>query len=85
MRSRIPRPPSRATEPVSARATDAWWRQPVAWLGAAILVASLAGCIAMIVLAERHVDEALPASGVHVVSVPLARSARPDGSGARQP
>ncbi|HET6805849.1 MAG TPA: hypothetical protein VFH59_10465 [Frateuria sp.] len=34
----------------------AWYRQPVLWLGAAILVASLAGCVWMIVLGSRHAD-----------------------------
>lgn len=60
---------------MATRATDAWWRQPVAWLGAAIFAASIAGCIVMIVLAERNKDEALPAAGNQVLNVPLARSA----------
>jgi hypothetical protein len=42
---------------VSAVRGDAkWFRQPVLWLGAAIFLASLAGCIATIVLAWRHAD-----------------------------
>jgi len=85
MRSRTPPPLPRATEAAITRAALAWWRQPVAWLGVVIFAASLAGCIVMIVLAERHLDEALPTSGVHVLSVPLARVAHPDGSGAKQP
>jgi hypothetical protein len=60
---------------VATRAAGAWWRQPVAWLGVAIFVASIAGCIVMIVLAERNKDEALPTAGNQVLSVPLARSA----------
>jgi hypothetical protein len=30
---------------------DRWYRPPVMWLGGAILLASLAGCIALIVVA----------------------------------
>ena len=31
--------------------SERWYRPPVVWLGAAILLASIAGCIALIVLA----------------------------------
>jgi hypothetical protein len=31
---------------------EPWYRPPVVWLGAAILLASLAGCIALIVAAS---------------------------------
>ena len=41
---------------VAPASTGAWYRQPVLWLGAAIFVASLAGCIATIVVSSRHVD-----------------------------
>jgi hypothetical protein len=43
--------------------SGAWYRQPVLWLGAAILVASLAGCVWMIVLGARHADT--PVEGAH--------------------
>lgn len=49
-------------EAAPARA-GAWYRQPVLWMGAAILVASLAGCVWMIVLGARHAD--LPLEDVH--------------------
>lgn len=75
MRSRIRRQLAPATDGMATRATDAWWRQPVAWLGVAIFAASIAGCVLMIVLAERDKDEALPTAGKQVLSVPLARSA----------
>jgi hypothetical protein len=42
---------------------DAWFRQPVLWLGIAILVASLLGCIATIVIATRNADVPEPVSG----------------------
>jgi hypothetical protein len=31
--------------------SERWYRPPVVWLGAAILLASMSGCIALIVLA----------------------------------
>lgn len=34
-----------------------WYRQPVLWLGAGIFVATLAGCVWMIVLGARHQDQ----------------------------
>ena len=43
--------------PAEASASaDAWYRQPVLWLGAVIFAASLAGCIWTIVLGSRHAD-----------------------------
>ena len=39
----------------------AWFRQPVIWLGALILAATIAACIATIALAFLHPDEPLPA------------------------
>jgi hypothetical protein len=35
------------------REPDAWFRQPILWIGALIFVASLMGCVVMIVLASR--------------------------------
>jgi hypothetical protein len=35
-----------------SNAAEPWYRPPVVWLGAAILLASLAGCIALIVVAS---------------------------------
>ena len=32
---------------------QAWYRPPVVWLGIAILLASLAGCVGLIVAASR--------------------------------
>jgi len=45
------------------RDPDAWFRQPVLWLGAAIFVASLAGCIVTIVIATRNADVPVPVAG----------------------
>jgi hypothetical protein len=54
-----------------SREAGAWFQQPVVWLGAAILVASITGCIITIVLAARHADNEIPTSGGHVLKVPL--------------
>ena len=53
------------------RPRDAWFRQPVVWLGALILLASLAGCAVMIMLASRHADAPVEAGGGSVLKVPL--------------
>jgi hypothetical protein len=58
------------------RARDAWYRQPILWLGALLLAASLGGCIGMIVLGLRHADEALPTGG-QLFKIPLARPTPP--------
>ena len=47
-----------------------WSRQPVLWLGALILVMSLLGCIATIVLAWRHADLPIETTGSSVMRVP---------------
>lgn len=54
-----------ATRARPAAAHDAWYRQPVLWLGVAIFVASLAGCVWMIVLGARHADS--PVDAPHAV------------------
>ena len=61
---------------MSTRAdADAWFRQPIVWLGALILAASIAGCVALIVLAWRFPDVPVDTDSAHVTSVPLQRSA----------
>lgn len=73
MRNRIAA--SQRAERAPIAADDAWWRQPVLWLGAAILLASLAGCIVMLMLAARLADAPLPKAGAEVLRVPVARPA----------
>ena len=58
-----------------SRDAGAWFRQPVVWLGAAILVASIAGCIITIVLAVRHADTPVETGSGNVLKVPLRHSA----------
>lgn len=57
------------------RGAGAWSRQPVVWLGALILAASIVGCIVMIVLAFRFADAPIHTEGGHAMNVPLQRSA----------
>lgn len=38
-------------------------RVPLVWLAAAILLATLAGCVVTIVLAQRYPDDSLSAGG----------------------
>jgi hypothetical protein len=66
---------SGAGKPMSA------WRQPVVWLGLAVFVASMIGCIAIIVLAVRH-DGSAPAGGVeHLMKMPINRLPVAPGAG----
>jgi len=83
MRSRIPRPAG-VHDVNGIRAGDAWYRQPVLWLGALIFAASLAGCVWMVVLASRHADAPVETAGASVLKVPLARAPAPQPLPARQ-
>jgi uncharacterized membrane protein len=51
----------------------AWHRQPVAWLAAAIFVATLAACIVTIVIALRHGDAPADTDAKQVMAIPLAK------------
>ena len=52
---------------------DTWYRQPILWLGAAILAASLAGCIWLIVVSLRY-DESPGHNAPSLLGVPTAAS-----------
>lgn len=52
-----------------------WYRLPIAWLGVAIFILSIAGCIGVIVLASRYSDEPLPVVGERLMKVPAERAA----------
>ena len=55
------------------------WRQPVVWLALLVFVASLAACIAMIVLAVRLADPAdAPAAGLTIMKMPVERQPEAD-------
>ena len=55
---------------------ERWHRSPVLWLGAALLGASLLGCIATIVLALRHADPELALGAEALLDVPAAHAGR---------
>jgi hypothetical protein len=48
-------------------------RQPVVWLGGAIFLASIAGCVLMIVLGAAHADPPVPTPRGEILKVPLSR------------
>ncbi|MBS0570641.1 MAG: hypothetical protein JSS28_08535 [Proteobacteria bacterium] len=55
----------------------AWYRQGIVWLGAAIFAASIAGCVWLILVAERYADPPLPVAGQQIMKVPVARPLPP--------
>jgi hypothetical protein len=63
-------------DPVPAPARTAWYRQPILWLGAVLFVASLAGCVWMIVLGMHHADTPLETSST-VFGVPVSAHSSP--------
>jgi hypothetical protein len=64
-------------------AADAWYRQPVLWLGLVIFAASLAGCIWTIVLGSRHAD--LPLEMSERPHTLLDMPMHPAGKSSRKP
>jgi hypothetical protein len=50
------------------------WRQPVLWLGALIFLASIAGCVLMIVLAMRYTDPPVSTGDEFIMKVPITRA-----------
>ena len=52
-----------------------WYRVPVLWLGACILIASLLGCISLVMLAGREPVHTLPSSAPQVLKVPASNGA----------
>ena len=52
---------------------ERWYRLPVLWLGAAILLGSIAACISLVVLASRYPDEPVTFQGDEILRVPQAR------------
>jgi len=51
----------------------AWFRQPIVWLGGAVLAASLGGCVWLIVVAGHYADPPLPVDGLQILKMPLTR------------
>lgn len=62
------------------------WRQPVVWLALLIFVATLAGCMAMILLAVRLTDPAdAPIAGQTIMKMPVERQSPGLPAAVRQP
>jgi sugar phosphate permease len=53
------------------RVAGAWFQQPVIWLGAAVLAASIAACIVTIVLAVRLADTPVETGSNNILKMPL--------------
>lgn len=60
-----------ASTDVVSKAAAGWYRQPVAWLGVAVFLASMAGCVWLIVVSIRYADTPLPTSHA-VFGVPVS-------------
>lgn len=76
---------TQAGNDLALHGTGRWYHQPVLWLGIAVFVASLAGCVWMIVLGAKHADT--PLDTTHTVfGVPVAaHSAAPPAKPAAGP
>lgn len=57
---------------MNADPNNHWYRQPIAWLGIAITVAILAGCVWTIVLASAYTDRPAHGSTPTLLGMPLA-------------
>lgn len=76
----MPTSPDTHGDPASS-----WYRQPVLWLGIAVFLASIAGCIWLIVVSVRYADTPLTTSQ-SVFGVPVsARSAAPPAPASSTP
>ncbi|MBS0438254.1 MAG: hypothetical protein JSS33_02485 [Proteobacteria bacterium] len=60
--------------------SHAWYRQSIVWLGVLVFIASIVGCVWLIIVAQRYADPELPVSGPQVMKVPVARPPKPDAS-----
>lgn len=50
------------SEANTAHVASAWYHQPVLWLGIAVFLASIAGCVWLIVVSVRYADTPLNTS-----------------------
>ena len=71
----MPNPDIRPDKPHSA----AWHRQPVLWLGVLVFIASLLGCIQMIVLGGQQADIPLE-TGRTILGMPAPATTAPSPS-----
>jgi len=57
--------PAPRTEPSRVEAGGRWYRQPILWLGIAVFIASMIGCVWIIVASTRSAD--IPLETSHTV------------------
>ncbi|HET8943062.1 MAG TPA: hypothetical protein VFN13_13860 [Rudaea sp.] len=60
-------------DPRRRKRSDAWYRQPIVWLGTIVFAASIAGCVWLIVVAQRNADPPIAGTGMQVLKMPLSR------------
>ncbi|HET7266640.1 MAG TPA: hypothetical protein VFJ15_00865 [Oleiagrimonas sp.] len=53
---------------------SAWYRQPVAWLGALVFMSLLAGCVWTIVIATRYTDIPTHGDTPTLLGVPMPQA-----------
>ena len=56
----------------TAHVASAWYHQPVLWLGVVVFVASIAGCVWLIVVSVRYADTPLSTSSQAVFGMPAS-------------
>ena len=57
-------------EPRSSHAHTPWYKVPVVWLGILIFVASLAGCVWLVMVGAQYRDEPVNAPAHAILGVP---------------
>lgn len=86
MSTRSPTASSRRPAEGAPGRDAAWYRQGIVWIGAAVFAASIAGCVWLIVVAERYDDPPLPIGGLQILKMPLAQpQPQPQSRGSEPP
>ena len=63
-----------------------WYRQGVVWLGVLVFIASIAGCVWIIMVGVRHADAPVETGSHSVFGVPATpHSSKPPASPATSP
>ncbi|HET6632881.1 MAG TPA: hypothetical protein VFG73_09275 [Rhodanobacteraceae bacterium] len=63
-----------------ATAAEAWYRQPIAWLGLLVFALSMAGCLWMIQVSLRHDETPRHGASVTLLGVPVPAPAHSSGA-----
>lgn len=63
------------TTPRQPTERSAWYHQPIAWFGLAVFVASVAGCVWIIISSIRYADHPVdPHQATTTLGIPVAAS-----------